>query len=568
LRRGLALAALAVSLAACDQHEPADLVLVNGAIYTFDEADTRVTALAIRDGRILATGSDTVITAAYAGPVRDLGGQMVLPGFHDAHAHPIAGGLQLGRCDLAPHGSVDAIVAAVARCAEALPPGAWLQGGGWDLSLFPEARADKALLDAVVSDRPVFLRGADGHSAWVNSAALAAAGITADTLDPALGIIERDAAGEPLGTLRESAQGLVEAVLPPTAPAELEAAARAGLRVANGFGITSIIDASVDAPLLATWRALERDGRLTARIVASVSTEGGLEGALALADPGSRGTGALVRADAAKIFLDGVLEGETAALLEPYLGRQGARGALLRPYPELSALVMGLDAAGLQIHMHAIGDAAAREGLDALEAVRAVHGDRGNRHHISHLQLVHPEDYPRFGALGVAANFQALWAFPDQYIREVNLPVVGPERVARMYPLHSIEATGGTLVFGSDWFVSSMNPLLAIETAVTRQNPMTDAEDAVLNPAERISLWSALIGFTRNGARLMHQEALTGSLEPGKAADLVVLERDLFDVPARMIGEVPVALTIFDGVVVYERAGTPNDARGEPPATE
>jgi len=564
----LALTALTLSLAGCEKAEPADLVLVNAAIYTLDDADSRATAIALRDGRILATGSDAVITAAYSGPVRDLGGQMVLPGFHDAHAHPIGGGLQLRRCDLAPHESVDAIVAAVARCAAALPPGAWLQGGGWDLSLFPEARADKALLDAVAPDRPVFLRGADGHSAWVNSMALSAAGITADTPNPPLGIIERDAAGEPLGTLRESAQALVEAVLPPTTPAELEAAALAGLGVANAFGITSIIDASVDAPLLATWRALEANGRLTARIVASVSTEGGLEGALALADPSSRGSAALVRADAAKIFLDGVLEGETAALLQPYLGRDGARGALLRPFPELEALVVGLDAAGLQIHMHAIGDAAAREGLDALEAARLAHGDRGNRHHISHLQLVHPDDYARFGALDVAANFQALWAFPDKYIRDVNLPVVGAERVARMYPLRSIEAAGGTLVFGSDWFVSSMNPLLAIETAVTRQNPLEDAEDQVLNEAERISLRAALLGFTRHGARLMHQEGLTGSLEPGKAADLVVLERDLFAVPAREIGAVPVTLTLFNGAIVYERGAPVNGAPTHPTATE
>ena len=542
----------------------ADLLLVNAAVYTQDAADRRATAIAIAGGRIVAVGTDAEITAAYAGPVRDLAGMMVLPGFHDAHAHPIGGGLQLNRCDLSSANAVEAIIERVRACAEALPPDAWLVGGGWNLSLFPEANADKALLDAVTADRPIYLRGADGHSAWVNSAALAAAGISADTPDPPLGIIERDARGEPSGTLRESAQNLVEAVLPATSAAERLAGARSGIRVANALGVTSIIDAAVDAEGLATWRALARDGELTARIVASVSTDGGLEAALALADPAARGTDALVRADAAKIFLDGVLEGETAALLEPYLDRHGASGQLLQPWEQLRDLVIGLDAAGVQVHMHAIGDRAAREGLDAIAAAREANGARDNRHHISHLQLVHPDDYPRFGALDVGANFQALWAFPDKYIVDVNLPVVGQARVERMYPIASIAAAGGSVVFGSDWPVSSMNPLLAIETAVTRANPQPGADapgPSVLNPAERITLAAAIAGYTRAGARLMHQDAHTGTIEPGKRADLVVLARDLFTVAPDAISEVPVVMTLFDGRVVYERT----DERGLEP---
>jgi predicted amidohydrolase YtcJ len=542
----------------------ADLLLVNAAVYTQDAADRRATAIAIADGRIVAVGTDAEVRGAYTGPERDLAGMMVLPGFHDVHAHPISGGLQLNRCDLSSAETVVAIIARVRSCADALPPDAWLLGGGWNLSLFPEANADKALLDAITAERPIFLRGADGHSAWANSAALAAAGITADTADPALGIIERDARGEPSGTLRESAQGLVEAVLPETTAAERLAGALAGLQVANALGVTSIIDAAVDADGLATWRALARDGRLTARIVASVSTEGGLDAALALADPAARGSDVLVRADAAKIFLDGVLEGETAALLEPYLDRHGASGQLLQPWAALRDLVIGLDAAGLQVHMHAIGDRAAREGLDAIAAAREVNGARDNRHHISHLQLVHPDDYPRFGALDVSANFQALWAFPDTYIVDVNLPVVGQDRVDRMYPIASIAAAGGTVVFGSDWPVSSMNPLLAIETAVTRQNPEPAAEapgQQVLNPAQRITLAAAIAGYTRAGARLMHQDAQTGSIEPGKRADLVVLARDLFTVEPDAISEVPVVMTLFEGRVVHER----RDGRGLDP---
>jgi predicted amidohydrolase YtcJ len=202
--------------------------------------------------------------------------------------------------------------------------------------------------------------------------------------------------------------------------------------------------------------------------------------------------------------------------------------------------------------MHAIGDRAVREGLDAIAAAREVNGWRDNRHHISHLQLVHPDDYGRFRQLGVYANFQALWAFPDEYITDINLPAVGQERVDRMYPIASIHRQGGTIVGGSDWSVSSMNPLKAIETAVTRQNP-DGSDDAILNEEERVPLPVILAAYTRNGAMLMHQEDRTGSIERGKLADLVVLERNLFEVDPREIGEVAVVMTLLEGRVVYER---------------
>jgi predicted amidohydrolase YtcJ len=557
----MAIAGLPLFAAACQEpapaepaREPADLILLDGAVYTQDAANTRASALAIRDGNIVAVGSDADVSAAYEGPSRDLGGRMVLPGFHDAHAHPISGGMQMNRCDLAEIPTVEAILDEVRRCDQSLPPGAWLIGGGWNLSLFPEANADKALLDGISTERRIFLQAADGHSAWVNSAALAAAGITKDTPDPHNGVIERNAEGEPSGTLRETAQGLVEGVLPPPTEDERIAGALAGLAVANGFGITSIADAAVDAATLATWRALEKDGRLTARILAYMAADGSPigEAALDLIDPASRGSGALVRTDAAKIFLDGVLEGETAALLEPYLDGDGASGTLNLPSEKLRELVTELDARNVQVMMHGIGDRAVRDGLDAIEAARKANGVRDNRHHIAHLQLVHPDDYPRFAALGVTANFQSLWAFPDQYITGVNLPQVGQERVDRMYPIASIQRAGARIVFGSDWFVSSMNPLLAIETAVTRQAP-DGSGDAVLNTNERISLETALAGYTREGAWIMHQEDRTGSLERGKAADVVVLARNLYEIDPREIGEVPVDLTVFAGKIVYER---------------
>jgi predicted amidohydrolase YtcJ len=545
--------------AEADTRAAVDLILDNAAVYTLDPDRPWAEALAVADGRIVAVGSSEEIAAAYRGEVRDLAGQMVLPGFHDAHSHPIAGGMQSLQCDLAAARTVDETLAMIRACDEAKPDGPgpeddWLLGGGWNLGLFPDANPHKRLLDAI-TDRPVYLDGADGHSGWANSAALTRAGISADTADPPLGVIERDAAGEPTGTLRESAQALMTRVLPGITDDDRRAGALAGLAQANAFGITSIVEASAGRAELDTWRALERDGELTARVVASVRMAGyGDPGDPSLLDPDSRGSGALVRADAAKIFLDGVLEGETAALLDPYLDPQGKgagrTGMLNVPWEALRELVIDLDARGIQVHMHAIGDRAVREGLDAVAAAREANGPSDNRHHICHLQLVHPDDHARFGTLGVLANFQALWAFPDEYITDVNLPAVGEERVNRMYPIGSIERAGGVIVGGSDWSVSSMNPLDAIETAVTRQDP-EGRREGVLNAAEAVSLETMLAAYTRNAAFLMHQEDEVGTIAPGKLADLVVLERNLFDIDPAAINETAVTLTLLAGRQVY-----------------
>ncbi|HEX7035661.1 MAG TPA: amidohydrolase [Pseudomonadales bacterium] len=553
-------AAAGLSPGAAAEPLPADLILTGGAVYTLDPEQPWAEAVAIGGGRILAVGDDAVVTAAYRGETLDLEGYMVLPGFHDAHSHPITSGVQMLQCDLTEAETLEDTLAAIRACDEARPDTEspdddWLLGGGWNLSLFPDANPHKSVLDEIVGDRPVFLEGEDGHSSWASSEALARAGISADTEDPPLGVIERDANGEPTGTLREAAQGLVQRVLPPITTEQRVEGALAALELANAFGITSIVAASVGRDELEVWRRLEQDGRLTARIVASIRmTDGGAGGERDLLDPDSRGSGRLVRADAAKIFLDGVLEGETAALLEPYLDPQGKgaqrRGALNVPWERLRALVTELDAMGVQVHMHAIGDRAVRQGLDAVEAAREANGPSDNRHHICHLQLVHAADHARFAELGVAANFQALWAFPDAYITDVNLPAVGRERVERMYPIRSIERAGGIIVGGSDWSVSSMNPLDAIETAVTRRDPAGQVP-GVLNPAEAVSLETMLAAYTRNAAWLMHQEDLTGTIAPGKQADLVVLDANLFEIEPAAINTTRVVRTYLAGRQVY-----------------
>jgi predicted amidohydrolase YtcJ len=564
--RASALLALGLSalVGACDdpgarsdavsERRPADLLLTHGAVYTMDPSRPRAEAVAIGDGRILAVGSTREITGAWKGPERDLGGRMVLPAFHDAHAHPIGGGFQLGGCDLSPYPQRDALLARILECAQADPDAEWVIGEGWELSAFPpEGDPHKDLLDAIDATRPLLMRGADGHSTWVNSAALERAGIDAGTPDPRNGVIERDPDGSPSGTLRESAQALVERVAPPVTHEQRLDAARRAVAHMNAFGITSFVDASVGEEELAVWRELEASGELTARVVASVRVLGMSDSASAeLIDVASRGTDALVRADSAKFFLDGVLEGETAALLEPYLGRDGASGTLNANFEDLLTTVLALDAQGVQIHMHAIGDAAVRQGLDALELAREANGPNEARHHICHLQLVHPDDHARFGELEVRANFQALWAYPDAYITDVNLPVVGQARVDRMYPMGSILRSGGTIVAGSDWPVSTVNPLPAIEVALTRRDP-SGVIDAALTPAEAVPLDTMLAAYTRETALLMHQEDRTGRIAPGLDADLVVLERDLHAIPPEAIGEVPVTLTLFRGRVVHER---------------
>lgn len=535
---------------ACAQPEAVDLLLLGAKVYTADVSAPWAEAVAVRDGRIVAVGARAELESKFsATSTLDLDGMMVLPGFHDAHVHPLYGGVELGQCDLNDLGSVDALLAKIGACHEALPDGAWLVGGGWDLSLFADAHPRKELLDAIAGERPIALGGADGHSSWVNSRALALAGIDASTANPPKGVIERDpASGEATGTLRESAQELVRAVMPPLSTAEREAGLARGLSMANGFGITSFIEASADADTIAAYRALAQQGKLTARVVASVASDA--DNRDALVSPNDRGKGGALRLDAVKIFVDGVLEGETAALLAPYA--RGGSGELIPTADELNAAVIDLDGRNVQVHMHAIGDRAVRTALDAIEAARKANGVRDNRHHIVHLQLIDPADYPRFAQLDVTANFQALWAFPDRYITDVNLPAVGQARVDLMYPIGALYRAGARIVGGSDWSVSSMNPLLAIEVGVTRSDPNGEIA-SVLGVDQNVSLDVMLAAYTREAAWLMHQEHEVGTIAPGKLADLVVLDRNLFEIPASGISDAQVVMTLLGGETVFAR---------------
>ncbi len=551
MRLGLVLLLLTGALAC--RPAPADLVLRNAAVHTMATPD-RAEAVAIRGGRIVYVGADAGADRLVGGTteVLDLGGRMVLPGFHDTHVHP-AGGIAMTECNL---DGLDraAILDSIGRCARNAPDASWIRGRGWELPAFPGGNPRREWLDALVPDRPAHFRAADGHSSWVNSRALALARITRDTPDPANGRIERDPrTGEPSGTLRESAMDLVSRHLPPYTPEERRQGLLRALALANSLGITTLHDASTSPEMLETWAALDREGQLTARVIASqyVSPDRGLDQIDSLVAWKARFAGTrYFRPAAAKLFADGVIEAKTAALLAPYLGGNDAGTPVFRP-GQLDSLVTALDAAGIRIHIHAIGDRAIRMALDAIEQARQANGVKDNRPILAHIQLFDPADIPRFKALGVVASFQPLWAFADAYITDLTEPVLGPARSRWLYPIASMVKSGAVVAAGSDWTVSSMNPLEAIQVAVTRRAPEDSLPGAPWIPEEVVDVATMLRAYTANGALAAGDEAETGTIEVGKAADLIVLDRDLTAIPPHRISRARVLLTLFDGRVVY-----------------
>ena len=545
----------------------ADVVLRGGAVYTMDAMRSWAEAVAIRKDTIVYAGPDSGV-APYLGPrtkVVNLSGRMVLPAFQDAHIHPISGGISHRQCALYDFKTREEYVGAVAKYAQQHPQAAWIRGDGWSLAAFaPSGVPDRKLLDAVVSDRPVYLESSDGHSAWVNSKALSIAKVGKETPDPPGGRIDRDPkTGEPLGGLQDSAMDLVARHAPPYTPEERREGLRFALKMLNGLGITSFQDASVQTESLEAYRALDEKGELTMRVVASLwwERDKGEEQIPGFIEARRRYTRGRVRATTVKIMQDGVMEVQTAAMLEPYKGKPGVRGLTMVEPEALKKYVTRLDKEGFQVHFHAIGDAAIRECLDAVEAARSKNGARDSRHHISHLEIFHPADIPRFRALGVVANFQPLWAYADDYIVKLTLPFLEPERARWLYPIGSLYRSGAVVAFGSDWSVSSPNPLEEIETAVTRMGANGETKEPFI-PEERIDLPEALAAFTINAAYVNFQEDRTGSIEPGKLADLIVLDHNLFAIKPEAISDAKVVLTLLGGQPVHGDLSLGGGAQG------
>lgn len=520
MMRLAAIAALAALLATAAP--AATTVLRNGAIYTLDPKHPWASVLVIRDGRIAAIGDG-------AGPwpgahVVDLHGRMVLPGFHDAHSHPMSAGMRLLRCKLG--GRAAEIAAQVRHCA-ATQKGAWLLGSGWSPKSFTPT---VAVLDALVPDRPAFLTNEDGYLGWANSKALKAAGL----------------APVP-GALSVEQSQRIRRVIPPPSEAEYREALKRASAIANRFGITSVFDAATTPAMLSAYRAADRAHALTLRIVAAqrVDVSQGPEQVDAMIAWRDRVRSAHLSAGAAKIFLDEEVSMHTAAMLAPYADAPSTSGALFIAPEKLDALVTRLDAAGFDVHMHAMGDRATRVGLDAIARAVRTNGPRDRRHQLAHLAIVDPQDFPRFGALGVTAVFTPLWARPDDPVYGATRTALGPQRSRWMYPIASIAAQGGRIVAGSDWDSTPMDPLLSIAAAVARGD------------GQAMTLAAMIAAYTRDAAWAEREDTIDGTLAPGKAADLVVLDRNLFTLASGDLAKARVVLTLLDGEPVYRDSAFP-----------
>jgi len=493
-------------------------VFTGGRVYTLDAKHPWASALVVRDGRIAYVGDDAKPFETKDARIVKLRGRMVLPGFHDAHIHPMSGAMRLLRCKLDGR-NIDAQV----RACAASESGPWLLGAGWDPKTF---KPTVVALDALVPDRPAFLTTANGFIGWANSKALALAGIAHET-----------------GALTPELAQRVRRVIPPPGEAQYREALRQASHIANRFGITSVFDAAATPAMLDAYHAADLAGELTLRVVAAqrVDVSQGPEQVDAMIGRRDHVAGKRFRADAAKIFLDEEIKLHTAAMLAPYSDAPAQSGALFLAQPKLDALVQRLDAEGFLIHMHAMGDGAVRAGLDAVEHAAAANGPRDRRHQIAHLGTVDAADIPRFGRLGVAANFSPLWAMPSDPDFAATKVTLGPERAGRMYPIAGIAAGGAKVTVGSDWTSTSMNPLDSIQAAVTRRE-------------QRMTLAAMLASYTKVSAWAAREDGIDGTLEPGKDADLIVLSRDLFKTQPGDIAKVRVLLTLLDGEPVYRDA--------------
>ncbi|MGH8251866.1 MAG: amidohydrolase [Steroidobacteraceae bacterium] len=558
--RAIAVCLAVAAMAGCGREDAgnvAELALTSGKIYTVDGGRSWAEAIAIRDGRIVFVGSNEDAKAHIGDQTKvvELGGRLVVPGFQDAHIHPISGGIEANACDLNAVTTVEEYVGLIKKYAETHPDEPWISGG-WLMSAFgPGALARKELIDAVVSDRPVILWSRDGHTVWVNSKALEIAGITDRTPDPPDGRIDRDSkTGDAVGSLQEGAASLVSEKMPADSDAKRDEGLRYAIRMLNGYGITGVQDASVNESDLETYRRLDATGDLSLHVVGSIwwERDQGLEQIDEIKRLRSEYSKGRVDAATVKIMQDGVLENYTAVVLEPYRlkGKKDVRGIPMVEPGLLKQAVTKLDAEGFQVHFHAIGDGAVRQSLDAVEAARKANGDLGHRHHISHIQLIHPDDRARFRKLGVVANFQPLWAYADDYVTELTLPFISEAAAGYMYPIASMQKSGAKIAFGSDWSVSSANPFEEMETAITRMGALGDTTVPFM-PAERIALPEALAAFTINAAYTNRDDDDTGSLEVGKSADLVVLDRNLFEIPPSEISDTRALVTLFEGKAVH-----------------
>jgi len=539
---------------------PADVILKNGFIYTVDGRRTVAAAIAIHEGAIVYVGSD-LGAAAYAGKetrVIDLDKRLVLPGFIDSHCHPAYGAAhELFDIMFTGLNSIDEYKKAIRDFAATHPGAKFIKGRGWKNTLFGKTGPDKKIIDEIIPDIPVALDDEGGHASWVNSLTLKLAGITRETKDPRSGVIERDPqTGEPTGTLREGAASLVSDLFPDYSVEQLMQALEAYQQMAASFGITTTHDATVDVGGndFNAYKNLEKENRLAMRFRASlfVDPKKGLDQVTQLISEREKSNGPFFQTNGAKIYIDGVVEGGTAFLKEPFKHLPRFRGVPRWDTDKLNRMCAELDKNKFQIHVHSIGDAATALTLDAFAYALEKNGKRDSRNLITHIQLVDAQDILRFRELGVVAVPQPYWFMKDDYYYNLQVPYLGLKRADAEYPMASFFKIGVTVASSSDYAVTiPCNPLRAIQIGMTRSCLGIRDPKEILWPEERATLEQMIASFTINGAVANFLENTTGSIEAGKMADLIVLDQNLFTIAVDEISKAKVILTFFAGEEVF-----------------
>ena len=538
----------------------ADTIIINGNIVTMEPLAPRAEALAMRNGRILAVGTTAEIRALATSrtQVIDARGHLVLPGFQDTHIH-----LQDSGNDYHANAVLDQC-RSIGELQEALRTFAarskspWVNGVGWYTGIFTDANLTRQVLDEAVPGRPCYILASDGHNACLNSKGCEALGLREGIDDPPLGHFVRDALGVPTGMLHEYAVYWARERMPAITEDDHAAGVRFGQALCNRHGITGVLDASINERHARVYQRLADRGELTLRVAATAKVKPHEDTGRAVKRVKAMRAacrGDLFKVHSAKFFLDGVLENRTATMLQPYSDALGGNARLMFGHNQVKDLFAAFDAERFQIHVHVIGDGALRAALDGLQAAREANGAWPSLHQLAHVQCLDPADVPRFRDLGAMANIQPLWARHEPSVTDVALPMVGPERGQWMYAFRSLIDAGAPYCLSSDWGVSTLNPFPIMETAVTRQPPRKNGDHPVFLPEQRMTIAECVRGYTINAAAAAWRSEETGTLAPGKSADLIILDRDIFTCDTYDIGDTEVLLTLFRGERVYSGGG-------------